>query len=621
VNRPAGSLDPALARIVTALAAIVALTLTLALPAAYYLSAHTARQAAIDAEAKLAAVAISQLASSNPTLWVFENARIRGMLAVLGPPQEAEQRGVFAARGQLIADQGGDVPPPVMVATSPIYDSGTIVGRVDVQRSQRRLFAMTAVIAALAGSLGAIAFAVLRSVPLRLLSRALARSAHLATHDILTGLPNRALFQDRLAQALAWSRREGASLAVLYLDLDRFKAVNDTLGHAVGDRLLVGVTARLRACIRETDTLARLGGDEFAIVQVGARQLADTEMLAQRLIDSMDGAFVLDGHQVSVGASVGVALRSMTDLMVSQANVGVLLQEADVALYRAKEDGRGAYQFFSADMNRKLLERQALEADMLEALEKGQFRLHYQPQFDLNDRQIVGAEALIRWLHPHRGEICPDAFIPLAEETGLIMRIGEWVLHEACRQAAAWPGLRCMAVNVSPVQFRRAGFIDQVQRALQQASLEPARLEVEITEGVLLNETAETLATLRRLRSMGVAIAMDDFGTGYSSLGYLQKFRFDKIKIDRSFVRNLGVDVHAAEIVRAVLRMSHAMGIRVNAEGVEHEQQANMLQDEGCEEVQGFLFGRALAAAEFAELLARGSCRHPAIASPSWAID
>jgi diguanylate cyclase (GGDEF)-like protein len=617
MNRPAGSLDPALARIVTALAAIIALFLALSLPAAYFLSAHAARQAVIDAEAKLAAVSVSQIASANPTLWIFENARIRGMLAVLGPPPEAELRTVFGTGGELIAEQGGDVPRPVMVATSPVHDSGVVVGRVDVQRSQRPLFAVTAVIAVLASLLGTGAFVVLQSQPLRLLKRALARSAHLATHDILTGLPNRALFQDRLEQALAWARREGASLAVIYLDLDHFKVVNDTLGHAAGDRLLVGVTARLRSCVRETDTLSRLGGDEFAIVQIGARQVADTELLAQRLIETMAAPFDLDGHQVTAGASLGIALRSVTDLLLSQADAGLLLQEADVALYRAKEEGRGTYQFFSADMNRRLVERQALEADMQSALENGQFKLHYQPQFDLSERRIIGAEALIRWRHPRRGDIAPEGFIPLAEETGLIIRIGEWVLREACRQAVAWPSLRCMAVNVSPVQFRRAGFIQQVQRALQQSGLEPSRLEVEITEGVLLSETAETLATLHHLRSMGVAVAMDDFGTGYSSLGYLQKFRFDKIKIDRSFVRNLAVDPQAAEIVWAVLRMSHAMGIRVNAEGVEDEQQATMLQDEGCEEVQGFLFGGALAAAEFTELLARGTCRLPARAEAS----
>ena len=482
------------------------------------------------------------------------------------------------------------------------------IGNVEIQRSLQELLVITAVVTALAGSLGAATFAVLRTWPLRLLRRALARSTHLATHDTLTGLPNRALFRDRLEQSVAWSRREGTALAVLYLDLDRFKEVNDTLGHAAGDQLLIGVTERLRACVRETDTLARLGGDEFAIVQVGARQLADTEMLAQRLIDALDPGFDLDGNQVIVGVSVGIALRSATDVMLSNVDAGVLLQEADMALYRAKEEGRGIYRFFAAEMNQKLLERRALEADILEAISKDQFSLHYQPQLDLARRKIVGAEALLRWHHPLRGDISPEDFIPLAEETGLIARIGEWVLHEACRQAALWPDLGCIAVNVSPVQFRRPCFVEQVKRALEQSGLEAARLEIEITEGVLLHETDETLATLRRLRGLGITIAMDDFGTGYSSLGYLQKFRFDKIKIDRSFVQNLQADGHGAEIVRAVLRMSHALGIRVNAEGVEHEHQAAMLHEEGCEEVQGFLFSRAVDGAAFSELLARNVC-------------
>jgi EAL domain-containing protein (putative c-di-GMP-specific phosphodiesterase class I) len=258
-------------------------------------------------------------------------------------------------------------------------------------------------------------------------------------------------------------------------------------------------------------------------------------------------------------------------------------------------------------MNQKLLERRALEADIIEAMHKDQFRLHYQPQLDLARRKIVGAEALLRWHHPVRGDISPEDFVPLAEEAGLIARIGEWVLHEACRQAALWPELGCIAVNVSPVQFRRPYFVEQVKRALAQSGLEAARLEIEITEGVLLHDTDETLATLRRLRGLGITIAMDDFGTGYSSLGYLQKFRFDKIKIDRSFVQNLQADGQGGEIVRAVLRMSHALGIRVNAEGVEHEHQAAMLHAEGCEEVQGFLFSHAVDAATFSELLASGA--------------
>ncbi len=601
------NLDPGITRIVTALAAAIALAVGVVVPAAYFLSTYAIMHAEIAAESNLAGAAISRLASGNPELWMFENARVRGLLTMLDPLSEPERRIVTSGTGQEVATHGDAVPPPAMTAASPVYDFGVIIGSVAIQRSLQRLLVITAIITVLAGSFGAVTFAVLRTWPLQLLRRALARSTHLATHDTLTGLPNRALFRDRLEQSVAWSRREGAALAVLYLDLDRFKEVNDTLGHAAGDRLLIGVTGRLRGCVRETDTLARLGGDEFAIVQIGARQLADTEMLAQRLIDALESCFDLDGNQVIVGVSVGIALRSMTDVMLSNVDAGVLLQEADMALYRAKEEGGGIYRFFATEMNQKLLERRALEADILEAIGKDQFRLHYQPQLDLASRKIVGAEALLRWHHPLRGEVSPEAFIPLAEETGLIARIGEWVLQEACRQAALWPDLACIAVNVSPVQFRRAGFVDQVKRVLEQSGLAAARLEIEITEGVLLHETDETLATLHRLRGLGIAIAMDDFGTGYSSLGYLQKFRFDKIKIDRSFVQNLQADGHGAEIVRAVLRMSHALGIRVNAEGVEHECQAAMLHGEGCEEVQGFLFSRAVDAATFSGLLARGA--------------
>ena len=431
------------------------------------------------------------------------------------------------------------------------------------------------------------------------------RSAHLATHDVLTDLPNRSLFQERLALALAWSRRNDGSLAVFYIDLDRFKDINDALGHAVGDQLLVQVAARLRGCLRETDTLARLGGDEFAILQVAVRHPANIEMLAQRIIEGLSVAFDVDGHSVTVGASVGIALRSAADLRLLTVDAGMLMQEADVALYRAKEEGRGVYRFFAADMNLQVLQRHALEDDLREALENHQFRLHYQPQFDLAEQRIVGAEALVRWRHPVRGEVSPSEFIPLAEQTGLIVQIGEWVMHEACRQAAEWPELSCMAVNVSPVQFRRPGFVDLVRHALQEATLAPERLEVEITEGVLLTETPETLTILQQLRALGIAIAMDDFGTGYSSLGYLQKFRFDKIKIDQSFVGRLGKDRQAGEIVRAILRMSHAMGIRVNAEGVEQPGQMQLLRDEGCDEVQGYLFGRPVSADEFTTLLER----------------
>jgi len=609
VRRLVRDVDTTLARAVTLLAATIACVVTVSLPAAYFLSGHATRQAEIDAEARLAAATVSQLASSSPELWVYENARIRGLIAVLGPPLEAERRIVMSRTGESVVDHGDQPQWPVMTAVSPVYDSGRVVGRMEIQRSMRPLLLGTAVVATLAAMLAAGAFAALRSMPLRLLHRALERSAHLATHDVLTGLPNRALFRDRVERALNWLRREGTSLAVLYLDLDHFKDVNDTLGHTAGDRLLVDVAARLRSCTRETDTLARLGGDEFAVLQSGARTLADTELLAQRLVAALEQTFNLDGMLIAVGVSIGIAVRNATDQ--SDTDAGILLQEADVALYRAKAEGRATYRFFAAEMNQRLLAKRSLEAELLEACERGQFRLHYQPQFDLTEHRIVGAEALIRWHHPLRGEILPETFIPLTEETALISRIGEWVLQEACRQAALWPDLGCMAVNVSPVQFRRPGFCEQVERALDRSGISPKRLEIEITEGVLLHETEETLATLRRLRALGVSIAMDDFGTGYSSLGYLQKFHFDKLKIDRSFVSALQTDTQAAPIVRAVVRMSHAMGIRVLAEGVEHAEQASALHDEGCEEAQGFLFGRALPATQFRDLLAQSTLRLP----------
>ncbi len=429
------------------------------------------------------------------------------------------------------------------------------------------------------------------------------RSAHQATHDSLTGLPNRGLFHDCLGHSLVWSRRHGGSLAVFYIDLDRFKDVNDTLGHAVGDRLLMDVAARLRGCLRESDTLARLGGDEFGILQVAALNLASIEVLGRRIVDELSGIFEIEDQQIVLSTSVGIAVRCENDLELLACDAGVLLQEADVALYRAKEEGRGTYRFFEPQMNANLQARRMLETDIREALAGGQFRLHYQPQIGLRERHIVGAEALLRWYHPRRGEVSPVDFIPLAEETGLIIEIGEWVLFEACRQASIWCQLERIAVNVSPVQFRRPGLVETVQQALRQADLAPERLEIEITEGVLLTETPETLSILHRLRKIGVSIAMDDFGTGYSSLGYLQKFRFDRIKIDRSFVCNLGSDDQASEIVRAVVRMSHAMGIQVIAEGVEQQHQVEILEDEGCEEVQGYLFGKPLSAKEFSDRL------------------
>ncbi|MDO9712195.1 bifunctional diguanylate cyclase/phosphodiesterase [Paracraurococcus lichenis] len=423
------------------------------------------------------------------------------------------------------------------------------------------------------------------------------RIAHLAHHDTLTGLPNRALFRKRLNEALARMRR-GEGFAVLCLDLDRFKEVNDTLGHPAGDVLLRNVAARLRAEMRETDTLARLGGDEFAIVQSGADQASDTVTLARRLVEVLSMPFDLDGHRVTIGTSIGIAVAPQDGV-----DGDALLRAADMALYQAKSDGRGTWRFFEPEMDQRAQMRRALELDLHRALDAGEFEVHYQPVVRVDDRKVTGLEALVRWRHPERGLMPPDRFIPLAEEIGLIVPLGEWVLRRACAETAHWPGALKVAVNLSPAQFASPGLVDAVAGALAEAQLEPGRLELEITETVLLRETEATLATMHRLKALGVRIVMDDFGTGYSSLSYLQRFPFDKVKIDRGFTRGLDQTRQSNAIVRAVAHLCKGLEMTTTAEGVETEEQFAALRRKGCSEAQGYLFSRSVHAAEVPAML------------------
>ena len=414
--------------------------------------------------------------------------------------------------------------------------------------------------------------------------RAEIKIAHMIHHDPLTDLPNRVLLRERLEQAIAgWHGRKGA--AVLYLDLDRFKHVNDMFGHPVGDALLKAVAGRLRGCIREIDTVARLSGDEFAIVQVAVDAPTEATALAQRVVQVMSSPINLNGHQVAVEASIGIALSPNDGTDPDQ-----LLKNADLALYRAKADGRGTYRFFEPEMDARMKARRELELDLRDALVKGEFVLNYQPIVNLERNEVNGFEALLRWHHPRRGTVAPADFIPLAEETGLIVPIGEWVLRQACADAANWPANTSIAVNLSAAQFKNHHLVKIVFSALAASRLAPQRLELEITETVLLQDNELTLSILHQFRAMGVRIAMDDFGTGYSSLSNLQSFPFDKIKIDRSFVAHLADRQSSNAILRAIAGLGRSLGVTTTAEGIETAEQLEKARAEGCTEMQGFLF-------------------------------
>jgi diguanylate cyclase (GGDEF)-like protein len=423
---------------------------------------------------------------------------------------------------------------------------------------------------------------------------------YMAHHDSLTDLANRVLLNERLEHALDKIDPE-QMVAVHHLDLDQFKAVNDTFGHPAGDKLLKIVADRLRGLVRETDTIARMGGDEFVIVQSAIADPADATSLAQRVIRLMSEPYDLDGQQAVIGASIGISVGPGDGSSPDK-----LLRNADLALYRAKGDGRGTFRFFEPAMDFQMQTRRIMEQDLRKALPAGEFELYYQPVVNLVNNEISGFEALLRWNHPNQGMIAPVTFIPLAEEIGFIVPLGEWVIRQACAAAVRWPGDLRVAVNISAVQFRNPGLMQVIVGALANSGLHPTRLEIEITETVLLENKETTLDVLHQLRALGVRIAMDDFGTGYSSLTYLQCFPFDKIKIDRSFVKDIADNTGSLNIVRAVAALANGMGMTATAEGVETREQLDRITSEGCTEMQGFLFSQPLPAHEIERLFLSG---------------
>jgi diguanylate cyclase (GGDEF)-like protein/PAS domain S-box-containing protein len=430
-----------------------------------------------------------------------------------------------------------------------------------------------------------------------------ARIEYMAFHDPLTGLPNRRLAIERLDLAIALADRSGSRTALMFLDLDNFKTINDSFGHAVGDLLLQAVASRLMLCIRDSDTICRQGGDEFLIVLGNVTDSDAITTVTEKILEALAPTFNIEGKELSTSSSIGIAV-----FPDDGRDIDTLLKRADTAMYHAKEAGRNAYSFFTEQMNLDAVEHQQIRVGLLHAMERGEFRLHYQPQIDLTSGRVIGAKALIRWHHPDRGLLTPEHFISIAEESGLIVPIGAWVLREACRQAAAWrkTGLPRMviAVNVSAIQFKRGDIEACVRQALDESGLPPECLELELTESVLIHDTDSVLATVQRLKSLGVMLSIDDFGTGYSSLSYLTRFKVDKLKIDRSFVCDMKNQPGNASMVRAIIQMALSLNLTTIAEGVEDAELVEFLRRQNCHEAQGYYFSRPLPAIEFAHYVA-----------------
>ncbi|WP_224404594.1 bifunctional diguanylate cyclase/phosphodiesterase [Afifella sp. IM 167] len=584
--------DRSLMRLIKWTAAVAATAIAVGVPGGYLLANHARERGELVGEIEVKASQVSQIISGNPDFWSFEGLRIRALIADLDKPKDPALHRVLDEDGQVVAQSPQQEPAfswPVMTEERALFSYGVPAGKLIVTHSLRSVYENALALSVFSFILGALAYWALRVVPLRLLNNAWMRISYLANHDHLTGLPNRMVFRERLEQALQDASGSGKLVCVLALDLDRFKDVNDTLGHAAGDLILKRAADRIMECLRPVDTLARLGGDEFNIIRIGDADPAKVAELAERIVEALDRPFRVEESDIVIGVSIGIAMGGRPETC----DAGEVLKNADLALYKSKRSGRATYHFYREEMNREMSARKSLESDLRKALVKGEFELHYQPQIRLQGQRITGAEALLRWHHPKRGNVSPAEFIPVAEATGIIRPLSEWVLKVACRDALAWSPL-VVAVNLSPALFQNVDIEAMVSRALSESGLPAERLELEITEDVLMSDTANALAVLEKLKALGVQIAMDDFGTGYSSLSYLRQFPFDKIKIDRSFIGDIGTHEGAQAIVQAIIRMGHALKMRVNAEGVETIEQANVLFGEGCEEAQGYLYARPM---------------------------
>jgi diguanylate cyclase (GGDEF)-like protein len=595
VNLSTG-LDARLTRIIGWIAYTVATTLAVATPAFYAYYRVSLEQGVLRTGVELTAEAITQRINANPEMWRFELVRLNHLLRhpTSSRVDPDERRAIFDSARRPVAsyEPGEPLRRPLLRAEALLYDSGAVAGYYVVERSAYDIVRQTIVLGGIALALAALAVTALRVLPLRALRRAERDLAHLAHHDILTGLPNRASFHARLSHAIARAQRTGREIGLLFLDVDRFKLINDSLGHSIGDRVLQMVGERLRSAVRAVDSVARIGGDEFVVVVEDVQRVDDLATIARALLRRFDDPFPLDGSGVRLTCSIGIAIypRDATD-------PARLLRAADLAMYDAKQQGRNSLRFSTAEMNRRADERLRLEQSLRRAVDNGEFRLVYQPQCDASGMSVVGMEALLRWHPPGEDMRLPSHFIEVLEDTGLVLPVGEWILRTACGETKAWldRGARVkVSVNVSPVQFHAEGIVRDVRRALEATGLPADALVLEITERLLMEDSENGLGKIQALREMGVHVAVDDFGTGYSSFRYLGRFAISALKIDRSFVQDLETDPRTAILVGAIVDLAHKLGLSVTAEGVETGAQLALLRDLRCDAIQGYVFSRPL---------------------------
>ena len=591
-------IDRKLQRLVDLAALLTVLILALAIPAAY-LSARIAQEnAAIRTLSSVYAALVTAAIAQTPTMWQFEEHKLLALVEhdIARDGNMTSYAITDAQRRPLVLSAKQPPPAPTVVAETALYDSTEVVGYYRVERSLRGPLQDSAVVALLALLVALSGAAPLRSLPLRALRRSQERLLHMAKHDALTGLPNRSLLDDRLGQALQHAERYSRHVTVAFMDLDNFKSINDSLGHDAGDELLVQMSGRLIKTVRGTDTVVRLGGDEFVILLFDQPNVEESVAIAlERLMKAVAEPMDLRGHKVQLGCSIGVATYPLDGRDGS-----TLLKNADTAMYRAKELGKSNFHFYTADLNAKLKERMALQNGLLQAMARDEFFLEYQPQVDLATGQLIGVETLIRWRNPELGIVPPNKFISLAEDSGIIVALGLWVLRTACLQQVAWQAQGCaaikMSVNVSPRQFKEPRFSESVAAVLLETGIQPELLELEITESLIMEDVGRAVATMHQIRDLGVQLSIDDFGTGYSSLSSLKDFPVSRLKIDRSFVSMLPGNANDCTLAKAVIALGHQLNLKVVAEGVETQHQQDFLRDCRCDEMQGFHFSRPVSA-------------------------